>query len=58
MPVVYAGAYSAGALAEHTAGQNVLEEVGCMREGVVVRPLREREDFDGRLILKSSRPST
>ena len=53
VPVVYAGAYSAGALAEHTVGQSVLKGAGCMREGIVVRPLREREDFGGRLILKS-----
>ena len=53
VPVVYAGACSAGALAVHAAGQSVPEGAGCMREGVVVRPLREREDFGGRLIPKS-----
>jgi RNA ligase (TIGR02306 family) len=55
VPVLYQGAFSDAALAEHTDGSTVLG-AGHVREGVVVRAAAERYDIDanlGRVILKS-----
>ena len=55
VPVVYRGPFSAGALAEHTSGTETISGEGVhLREGVVVRPVAERDDSGlGRVQLKS-----
>lgn len=53
VPVLYRGPFSAGKLAELTDGKTSLKG-DHVREGVVVKPLKEREsDEFGRVILKS-----
>lgn len=57
VPIVYAGPFSAAALAEATTGQSAL--ASHIREGVVIRPGQERRDDEsglGRVILKSVSP--
>ena len=55
VPVVYRGPFSASALAEHTSGpETVSGETAHLREGVVVRPVTDRDDPAlGRVQLKS-----
>lgn len=55
VPVVYRGPYSDAALAEHTTGAEAVSGGQAhLREGVVVRPMSEREDPAlGRVQLKS-----
>ena len=53
VPEVYAGPYSDETMLEHTEGPTTLD-APHVREGVVIRPLRERRVPDlGRVILKS-----
>ena len=52
-PVVYRGPYSLDAVRGVSGGSTVLGNGGHIREGVVVRPIRERTDPKvGRVILK------
>ena len=52
-PIVYRGAYSLEAVRAVSGGATVLGDGGHIREGVVVRPARERTDPKvGRVILK------
>ena len=55
MPLLYRGPYSAAMVREHTGGLTRLCEQKQIREGVVIRPARERyaEELSGRLLLKS-----
>ena len=55
VPVVYRGPFSYKALAQHTSGTETVSGEGAhLREGVVVRPVKEREDPGlGRVQLKS-----
>ena len=54
VPVLYTGPFSKTVLAEHTSGPTVIGEGAHIREGLVVRPKRERRsDIIGRVILKS-----
>lgn len=57
-PLLYRGPFSAQALAEHTSGRETLSGKKMhIREGAVVRPIKERRDPSaGRLILKSVSP--
>ena len=57
VPVIYRGPFSAGALESATSGASTLPGAGHMREGAVVRPVVERTDTDGRVILKSVSPA-
>jgi RNA ligase (TIGR02306 family) len=55
VPVLYQGPFSSEALAEHTSGKSTL--ASHIREGVVIRPVAEREDPElGRVVLKSISP--
>lgn len=57
VPLIYRGAFSESVLTEHTTGTSTLAD--HIREGVVVKPVVERWDFDnslGRVILKSINP--
>ena len=52
VPVVYSGPYSEDVLKEVTSGKSTIGN--HLREGVVIRPKKEREDIEiGRVILKS-----
>jgi len=52
VPILYQGAFSKEILAQHTSGSSTL--ANHLREGVVVRPVVEREQPEvGRVILKS-----
>jgi RNA ligase (TIGR02306 family) len=55
VPVLYRGAYSAAVVRAHTAGDTVVGGEKQIREGVVIKPVRERhsEELGERLILKS-----
>lgn len=53
VPVLYRGPFSQAAMLRHTTGATSLGG-GHIREGVVIRPVRERMDPDlGRVLLKS-----
>jgi len=52
-PLVYTGAFSQKILEEHASGRSLIPGADHIREGVVVRPVPEREDMDGRVMLKS-----
>lgn len=55
VPVLYQGLFSKEVLAQHTSGKSTMAD--HIREGVVVRPVVEREDLElGRVILKSVSP--
>jgi len=57
VPLVYRGVFNEDVLAEHTSGRSLFGD--NIREGVVVKPTKERWDFDsglGRVILKSVSP--
>lgn len=57
VPVIYRGPYSKDVLNTHTTGNSTMAQ--HVREGVVVKPVIERWDFDsglGRVILKSINP--
>ncbi len=55
VPLVYRGPYSAEVIREHTSGQTTVCDADQIREGVVIRPVKERrsEVVNGRLVLKS-----
>ena len=55
MPQVYRGPYDAEAIRQHTGGHTLVCEQKQIREGVVIRPIKERfsEELNGRLVLKS-----
>lgn len=54
VPMLYYGPYSREIVDEHTGGKTAMPGADHMREGVVIRPVQERYDFDlGRIILKS-----
>lgn len=55
VPVLYAGAYSHGAVAHHTDGlETASGKESHMREGIVIKPVEERRhDELGRVVLKS-----
>ena len=53
VPILYEGTFSKEILEEHTNGRSSMDE-GHIREGIVVRPKRERRtDEIGRVVLKS-----
>jgi RNA ligase (TIGR02306 family) len=53
-PVLYVGPYSKEIVAEHTDGMSLVPNANHIREGLVVKPLIERDVYGlGRLILKS-----
>ena len=56
VPALYRGPFSAEILERLTAGASVMPGAGHMREGAVVRPVVERYDMNGRVILKSVSP--
>lgn len=59
VPLLYRGPYSAEKLAELTAGNSVIEGAKHIREGVVVRPAKERQRHEkdpGRAVFKSINP--
>ena len=56
VPLAYEGPYYESIMMEHTSGRSLVPGAGHMREGVVVRPVPEREDMDGRVVLKSVSP--
>jgi len=54
VPLLYRGGFSQDALKQHTTGNSTL--AAHIREGTVVKPIKERWDFDiglGRVVLKS-----
>jgi RNA ligase (TIGR02306 family) len=55
VPLLYRGPYSAEVVRHHTGGLTRVCEQKQIREGVVLRPARERysEELSGRLVLKS-----
>jgi RNA ligase (TIGR02306 family) len=55
VPEVYRGPYDPEVVRAHTKGETLVGEGRQIREGVVIRPVRERfcEALSGRLILKS-----
>src|SRR5262249_8286272 len=55
MPLIYRGPYDADTIRQHTAGPTLVCEQKQIREGVIIRPVKERfcEELSGRLILKS-----
>ncbi len=55
VPVLYRGPFDAEAVRRHTGGETLVGGGGQIREGVVIKPARERfsEELQGRLILKS-----
>lgn len=56
-PVLYRGPYAHEVLDQHTSGKTVAGDKQHIREGVVLRPTRERRDDKlGRVILKSISP--
>lgn len=59
VPVLYRGPFSEAAMAEHTQGRETVSGAAAhVREGVVMRPVRERRDEAlGRVILKSINPA-
>lgn len=55
-PLAYEGPFSLEALEEHTSGPSLVPGADHIREGVVVRPVPERDDMQGRVMLKSVSP--
>lgn len=55
-PLAYEGPFSTEVLDVHTSGKSLVAGASNLREGVVVRPDPEREDADGRVMLKSVSP--
>lgn len=56
VPVLYRGPFSESVMMEHTDGNTTLDGVQHIREGIVMRPVIERYDFEsnlGRVLLKS-----
>lgn len=55
VPVLYRGPFSKEAMLEHTRGTETVSGTGThMREGIVIKPVKERRHNDiGRVILKS-----
>jgi RNA ligase (TIGR02306 family) len=55
VPLLYRGPYSPEVVRRHTGGTTTVGGGKQIREGVVIKPVRERfaEELDGRLILKS-----
>ena len=55
VPLLYRGPYSAEVVRAHTGGLSQVCAQKQIREGVVIRPVRERfsEELSGRLVLKS-----
>jgi RNA ligase (TIGR02306 family) len=55
VPQVYRGPYDAEVIRQHTGGHTLVCEQRQIREGVVIRPSKERfsEELNGRLVLKS-----
>jgi tRNA-binding EMAP/Myf-like protein len=55
VPVLYYGPFSKEAIKEHTEGTSTVGIVtkGCIREGCVIKPVIERIEHLGRVILKS-----
>jgi RNA ligase (TIGR02306 family) len=57
VPEVYLGPFSRDRLLAHTQGATMVPGATHMREGVVVRPVMEREESRfGRVVLKSISP--
>lgn len=55
-PCVYVGPFSEEKMNHYTSGPSFVNGANHMREGVVIRPVPEREDADGRVMLKSVSP--
>lgn len=55
-PLVYDGPFSNDIMEKHTSGPSMVDGADNIREGVVVRPVPEREDMEGRVMLKSVSP--
>ena len=55
-PLVYERPFSDDMLERHASGESLICGADHMREGVVVRPVIEREDMNGRVMLKSVNP--
>jgi hypothetical protein len=55
VPLVHRGPYDPEAVRQHTAGPMLTCEQKQIREGVIIRAVRERccEELNGRLVLKS-----
>ena len=54
VPILHEGPYDRAEVARHLDGMSTLDPKGTIREGVVIRPIRERRDPTiGRVILKS-----
>ena len=53
VPEIYTGKFSKDILEQFTSGESRVFGADHLREGVVIRTIPEREDFDGRVILKS-----
>lgn len=56
VPLIYDGPFSQDVMEQHTSGPSVVDGADNIREGVVVRPVPEREDMEGRVMLKSVSP--
>lgn len=57
VPLIYRGEFNQDVLRQHTTGDSTM--ASHIREGVVVKPVKERCDFDsslGRVVLKSINP--
>lgn len=57
VPLIYRGEFNQDVLRQHTTGDSTM--ASHIREGVVVKPVKERWDFDsslGRVVLKSINP--
>lgn len=55
-PLIYEGPFSHDMLERHTSGPSMVDGADNIREGVVVRPVPERQDINGRVMLKSVSP--
>lgn len=54
VPVLYRGAWNSNLINEYSNGQSVVSDIEQIREGFVVKPIKERDDPEiGRVILKS-----
>jgi RNA ligase (TIGR02306 family) len=58
VPVIYEGPYDQDTMLLHSIGNSTIQGANHMREGVVVKPVKEREDRRGRrVVYKSISPS-
>jgi RNA ligase (TIGR02306 family) len=58
VPVIYEGPYDKDTMLLHSIGNSTIQGANHIREGVVVKPIKEREDKRGRrVVYKSVNPS-